>query len=129
MNCYCGNQQPYAECCEKLISGQETPTTAEALMRSRYSAFCIVNVDYLIETTDMQARFEIDRDANQAWAQKSQFTKLEILNTEENGNKAIVEFKAYFNLDNSVHTHHEISTFRKSNGRWYYRSGRIIATN
>jgi SEC-C motif-containing protein len=129
MSCYCGRSITFADCCEKFILGNETPTSAEDLMRSRYSAFCVVNMDYLKDTTDLQVRFEFDREANEAWARGSKFQKLEILNTEESGTKSTVEFKAYFHADNQDHVHHEVSTFRKSNGEWFYRAGRILPTS
>ena len=126
--CYCGRQKSFTECCDLYISGKQVPTNAEDLMRSRYSAFCVVNMDYLMATTDLQVRYDFDHKANEAWARNANFNKLEILNTEETGAKSIVEFKAYFNLENQDHVHHEISTFRKTNGQWFYRAGRIIPT-
>lgn len=129
MNCYCGRPKEFSQCCETFILGKEIPTRAEDLMRSRYSAFCVVNMDYLFNTTDLQIRYEFDDKANEAWAKNSQFKKLEIIKTEESGNKSIVEFKAYFHADGQDHVHHEISTFRKTGGAWFYRSGRILASS
>ena len=127
MNCYCGKPKTFSECCKVYISGKAVAANAEDVMRSRYSAFCVVDMDYLQQTTDLQVRFDFDEKANEEWARSSQFTKLEIIKTEEAGTKSIVEFKAYFKMDEKESTHHEISTFRKSNGAWFYRSGRIIA--
>lgn len=129
MSCHCGKNPTFNHCCEKYILSKEIPATAEDLMRSRYSAFCVVNMDYLFNTTDLQVRYEFDRSANEAWAKSAQFKKLEIIKTEESGTKSIVEFKAYFQADGQEHVHHEISTFRKSNGAWFYRSGRILPTS
>lgn len=126
MSCYCGKSKEFSQCCEPFLLGKEIPTNAEDLMRSRYSAFCKVNMDYLHNTTDLQIRYEFDGKANEAWAKGSQFKKLEILKTEESGNKSIVEFKAYFQSEGQDHVHHEVSTFRKTNGVWFYRSGRIL---
>jgi SEC-C motif domain protein len=128
MNCYCGKTKEFNQCCEPYILGQQVPTNAEDLMRSRYSAYCVVNMDYLFQTTDLQIRFEVNSEANKKWAQSSQFKKLEILNTEESGNKSVVEFKAYFHTEGQDHIHHEVSTFRKTNGVWFFRAGRVIAT-
>lgn len=128
MSCYCGKNKEYAQCCEPYILGKATPDNAEDLMRSRYSAYCVVNMDYLFNTTDLQIRFEVNKDANEAWAKTSQFKKLEILRTEESGNKSVVEFKAYFHAEGQDHIHHEVSTFRKTNGVWYFRAGRVIPT-
>lgn len=129
MSCYCGRAKEFSQCCEPLILGKTVAATAEDVMRSRYSAFCVVNMDYLFKTTDLQIRFEFDGKANEAWAKSSQFTKLEILKTEESGNKSIVEFKAYYRTEGQDHIHHEISTFRRTEGEWYYRSGRILKSS
>ncbi len=126
MNCYCGNQKKFSDCCEIYISGKQVPDKAEDLMRSRYSAFCVVDMNYLQATTDLQVRYDFDHKANEAWARSAQFNKLEILKAEESGAKSIVEFKAYFKSEDKDHVHHEISTFRKTSGTWYYRSGRVI---
>ena len=48
--CYCGSQKFYGECCFPLISGSLKPKNPEQLMRSRYSAFCIKNIEYLISS-------------------------------------------------------------------------------
>ena len=47
--CHCGSGKPYVKCCEPYINGEPAPT-AEALMRSRYSAYVVGAVDYLGET-------------------------------------------------------------------------------
>ncbi|MDR3146171.1 MAG: SEC-C domain-containing protein, partial [Treponema sp.] len=49
-SCPCNSGSPYAECCEPYLRGIEKPPTAEALMRSRYSAYAEHAVDYIIET-------------------------------------------------------------------------------
>lgn len=127
MNCYCGKNKDFSQCCQLYLSNEVVPSTAEDLMRSRYSAFCTKNIDYVIATTDLQVRFEFDRAGNEAWAEKAQFEKLEVVTSEESGNKGIVEFKAYFKLGEENHIHHEVSTFRKTNGQWFFRAGRVVA--
>lgn len=127
MNCYCGKNEEFSNCCQPYLLGQAAPETAADLMRSRYSAFCTKNIDYIIATTDLQVRYDFDRKGNETWANQAAFHKLEIMSSEENGPKGVVEFKAYFSIGEEQHTHYEISTFRKTNGLWFYRSGRVIA--
>lgn len=97
-------------------------------MRSRYSAFCLKNMDYVKKTTDSQA--VMDWAANEAWAQQAQFTKLVILNSSDEGNKGLVEFQAFYKVEiegqEQELSHHEVSRFRKHHGVWYYRDGRIV---
>ena len=48
--CPCGNGEPYAQCCAPYPTGTATAPTAEALMRSRYTAFALGRSDYLLAT-------------------------------------------------------------------------------
>ena len=50
--CYCGNHLPFQDCCQPYIDGLAKAANAEALMRSRYSAYVIGNADYLIAKHD-----------------------------------------------------------------------------
>jgi len=128
MQCPCGSEKTYEACCGVYHHGEETPTTAESLMRSRYSAFIVKEYDYLEETLDPQTFFDFDNEANRAWAESVELFKLEILRAEESGNKAVVEFKAHFRQDGAEHIHHEISKFRKQAGVWYFREGKVYRT-
>ena len=47
--CPCGSDLPYANCCQPWHGGQAAPTP-EALMRSRYSAYVLGLLDYLLAT-------------------------------------------------------------------------------
>lgn len=125
MKCPCGTGKNFEECCQPFIQGTKTPTTPEELMRSRYSAFCEQNMDYIAETTDPQAMGAYDMKANEEWARTSKFHKLEILNSSQEGNKGTVEFKAWFQTGNGPEQiHHEVSKFRKQAGVWYFRDAR-----
>ena len=96
-------------------------------MRSRYSAFCTKNLDYVVETTDPQARFDMDKESTAAWMNGATFSKLEVLASSAEGNKGSVEFKAYFKMnDGPEEIHHEFSKFRKHAGTWYFRDGRVM---
>ncbi len=128
MNCPCGSGQDYSQCCEKFIKGEAFPETPEKLMRSRYSAFATKSIPYLKESLDPQNIHEFDTKATQQWADFAQFTGLDILRTEENGNKGVVEFKAHYKVGEEVFEHHEVGTFRKQKGRWYYKAGRVFDT-
>ena len=118
--CYCGSGDEFSACCEPYILGKNLPKTAEALMRSRYSAYCIHNADYLIATTHSSTRKSHHREDILSFAIENHWVKLEILHSSEKK----VEFKAYY-LDSSLkaHIHHEKSTFQKEEGRWYYVDG------
>lgn len=129
--CPCGKKESLENCCLPLIRGEKEASTPEELMRSRYTAFYLKNMDYVKETTDPQTQSEFDFAGNQEWANAVQFTKLEILSASEDGNKGIVEFKAHFTAKTEAQeeqslTHHEISKFRKQQGLWYFRDGKVL---
>jgi SEC-C motif-containing protein len=123
--CPCGSGKNFAACCQPFIEGQQAAATPEELMRSRYSAFCQQDMDYIAKTTDPQAMGEYDMKANAEWARTSKFLKLEVIQSSQEGNKGTVEFKAWFKSgDGPEQIHHEISKFRKQAGVWYFRDAR-----
>ncbi|UXR65004.1 YchJ family metal-binding protein [Bdellovibrio bacteriovorus] len=125
MKCPCGSDKNYSVCCGVYHSGEALAPTAEALMRSRYAAFAKNQMQYLRDTTDPQTLDLIDDEANKEWAERAKFLKLEILNAEEKGTKGLVEFKAFYSIDDEDYVHHEVSTFRKQAGEWFFKSGKI----
>lgn len=125
MNCPCGSGKTFSECCEVIISGQRQASSPEELMRSRYSAFATKNLAYLRESLDPQNWREMNTEANRQWAERATFTGLEILRSEESGNKGQVEFKANYIWEGEPQVHHELATFRKQQGRWFFKTGRV----
>ncbi len=120
--CPCGSGKRYELCCGRYLEGRALPPTAEALMRSRYTAYVTGNLDYLIET-DFH---EVDREATRAWMEKATFHRLEILKIYRGkalDKKGRVEFKAYYTENGEEGVHHELSDFEKYKGRWYYSGG------
>lgn len=119
-NCYCGTFLSFENCCQPIINEVQKATTPEQLMRSRYSAYCIHNADYLVKTTHSSTRkFHQIADILQ-WSEANHWLKLEIIST----TGTTVEFKAYYldvNLKRTIH--HEKSTFLFENGKWFYVDG------
>ncbi|APR71655.1 YchJ family protein [Acinetobacter haemolyticus] len=124
-NCPCGQGQ-YAECCQPLHLKQRVAENAEQLMRSRYSAFALQQIDYILETTALGQQALLDREAIADWSQSNQWLKLEVLRHQPKLDKthALVEFKAYYcdkNQDGKQpHIHHEVSHFVLYQQRWYF---------
>lgn len=120
MNCPCGNNSTFAECCERIHNDLQKAETAEQLMRARYAAFVVKNIDFLYKTFHPNTRrFQSKKDIEQ-WAVESRWMKLEIVKA----TKHKVEFKAYY-LDSNQATrvHHEKSTFEMLHGTWFYVDG------
>lgn len=130
MNCYCCSGKDFLDCCQLFIEGKAKPQTAEDLMRSRYSAYAIVAVEYLLRSTHFTTRKFYERKEIENWAKSSNWQKLEIIATDKGELKDIngtVEFKAYFLDENKqLRIHHELSNFRKELGKWFYVDGKIM---
>ena len=126
-SCPCGNAR-FDECCKPYLSGAASAPTAEALMRSRYSAYVKEQIDYLAQTLHPKERPTFDPAAAREWAKSAQWLGLEIMwakggPADEQGQ---VEFVARFNQNGADHAHHEVSRFRKVDGQWYFLDGRVI---
>lgn len=126
--CPCGSRKAYTECCGKYLEGTEKPQTAEQLMRSRYTAHVVGNIDYIVNTVHPETRKNHDSSAIRDWALNTDWEKLELISREMGGiphNSGTVEFKAHFKQGGKSVAHHELSTFRKHEGEWYFYDGRV----
>ena len=123
--CPCNSNKPYSLCCGPYHKGKVQAPTAEALMRSRYSAYVTNNAQYVYRSWDKNTRppLKVLRvDSSQ------EFIKLEIINTTAGGSEdetGTVEFIASYILkdsskDREIYQHHENSYFVKQNNRWFY---------
>jgi SEC-C motif-containing protein len=120
--CPCGSQINIQECCLPYIHDHLIVPTAEKLMRSRFSAFCLHNAEYLYNTTHISQKKYTNKSDILAWAQQNTWQKLEILNSTEN----TVEFKAYFLDENKTpQIHHEKSAFVFFQNNWFYVDGKF----
>jgi SEC-C motif-containing protein len=127
--CPCGSGTGYAECCEPYITGAKIPLTAEALMRSRYSAYEVHAIDYIVETCDQDAGDVIDIKRTRDWSEKSRWLGLKILSADKGGpadTEGTVEFEASYERDGLRDIHHEKAQFKKRDGRWFYENGDIV---
>jgi SEC-C motif domain protein len=130
MNCYCCSGKNFVDCCAPFIRGAAKPSTAEELMRSRYSAYAIVEVEYILRTTHPSTRRFHEPRAIEQWAKASKWQKLEIISTDKGASadkQGTVEFKAYYlDANERSQIHHEISNFRKALGKWFFVDGRVL---
>ena len=129
-NCPCGKPKPYSECCEPYIKGKGNPSNPADLMRSRYSAFVKNEVDYLMSSLTPARRKEFDRNEIDEWSKKTDWAGLEIVSTVKGGpgdETGEVEFKAKFRVEGEIKDHHELATFLKIGGKWYFDDGQTPA--
>ncbi|MEJ2154466.1 MAG: YchJ family protein [Desulfobacteraceae bacterium] len=125
-SCPCGSGKEYDQCCAPLIQGVQEAGSAESLMRSRYSAYVHVEMDYIYNTTHKDQRGQFNRKESEAWARKTNWHSLEICRTESGGSddqSGWVEFIARYRNKGKMGQHHEVAEFRKEEGTWYFYDG------
>ena len=131
--CPCGSDEPFGRCCLPLHLGERQAETAEQLMRARYSAYAVDNLDYVWRTWHPRTRPEaLTPDIGLTW------TGLEILDTvdgrtgDESGE---VEFRAHYRENRRSGTSgreehkgslHERSRFAVRARRWFYVDGELF---
>ena len=123
--CPCGSNQDLDDCCGALIAGAPAPT-AEALMRSRYTAFALGNMDYLAHTLASKARGDFDPIEAGGTASDSVWQGLELRGVTDGGpddETGSVEFVARFRLRGEQRAHHELASFHREEGRWVCAGG------
>lgn len=123
MNCPCGSNKPYANCCELAHKSLSAVTTAEQLMRSRYTAFVMAKGDYLMESHHSSTRPIKEKKAIEDWAKSVNWIRLEVLDSKKGGVKdqnGTVTFNAYYFEKGKVEVIHEKSAFIKEKGLWMY---------
>jgi SEC-C motif-containing protein len=120
--CPCGSGDTFESCCEPLLTGAKKAATAVQLMRSRYTAYAVGDVEYVRRTWHPRTcprRLELDDSV--------QWTRLEVISTDKGGlfdTAGTVEFRAYFRESGQRDVMHEVSDFVRVDRVWVYLSGR-----
>ncbi|MDB5800471.1 MAG: hypothetical protein JWL63_1410 [Rhodocyclales bacterium] len=118
--CPCGKGL-YADCCEPLHRGSPAPT-AEALMRSRYSAYVLKLSAYVVDTwhRDTRPAELLLEDDTTRWL------SLDVRQCSQQDDSATVEFVARYKINGRACRLHEISRFVCQEKRWQYFDGNLI---
>lgn len=125
--CPCGSNIDQEKCCGRYLAGEKVPT-AEALMRSRYTAYVQGNIDYIEKTCAPESLVDFDRQETSEIIQNTKWQGLEIRRIEAGGPKdetGIVEFVFRFNYNNEPQVQHEIANFCRIDGAWRYKDSEI----
>lgn len=121
--CPCGSGRGYEACCGPIHAGEPAPT-AEALMRSRFSAFARGDVAYLLASWHPSTRPAVlDPDPETVWR------RLQIVDTVAGGPddaEGVVEFRASYRDADGAGLLHERSRFARVDGRWAYLDGQHV---
>jgi SEC-C motif-containing protein len=127
--CPCGSGLAYGECCEPYITGTAQAPTAEALMRSRYSAYVEHAVDYILNTCIRDGGQDIDAKQTRTWSENSTWLGLTILSVtkgQQEDTEGSVEFEARYEQNGLKEIHHERGRFKKKDGIWLYEDGTVV---
>lgn len=122
--CPCGSGMRYDTCCRPCHTGIAAKT-AEALMRSRYSAYVLGLEDYLLASWHPETR---PAALDLAHPTQTQWLGLEIKHQQSiSASEALVEFVARYKVGGKAQRLHETSRFFMIDQRWYYRDGELHA--
>lgn len=129
MRCPCQSGETLENCCARYLFDRAAPApTAEALMRSRFTAFALGDAGYLLHTWHPSTRPEVlELDPGVQWY------RLDILGTHDGGAFATtgtVTFRAHFRSatnrrDKDSFT--ETSSFVREGRQWFYRDALELA--
>ena len=111
--CPCGTGQPLERCCGPLLSTERLASTAEELMRSRYTAYALGDREHLWRTWDPRTRPE------EPFLGEDRWVGLEVVEVVDGGPEdrtGVVEFVARHEGGRLV----ERSLFTRRGGRWFY---------
>ncbi|MDD2886514.1 MAG: YchJ family metal-binding protein [Aliarcobacter sp.] len=128
--CPCGSLKKYKKCCKTFHDGISFPKTALELMKSRFSAFAVLNSKYIISTThkenpDFTENLKSWDEDIINFSKNTRFEELEILDFIEDI-ESFVTFKATLFQDNRDVSFIEKSRFLKVDGKWQYVDGQFI---
>lgn len=136
--CPCLSGDSYGACCGRYHAGRRPgpdgrtagphAPTAEALMRSRYSAFAVGDTEYLRTTWHPSTRpADLVLDDDLEWR------RLDVVRTGSGGpfdTAGVVEFVAHHRSRTDPSDRgrlHEVSRFVREGERWYYVDGVVGA--
>ena len=120
MDCPCGSGLELAACCGQwhsgMVQGKFAPTP-EALMRSRYSAYVLGLIEYLLAT------WHPSTSPGDLELQPVKWLGLEVRHAAQTGDAGVVEFVARCRVNGKAERMHEVSRFVREQGRWLYIDG------
>jgi SEC-C motif-containing protein len=124
--CPCGGGR-YGQCCRPLHRQQRAAVSAEQLMRSRYSAFALAEIDHLLRTQPSPEPLPQRRRSLEASCRQLRWCGLEIVATEAGSPtdlEGTVTFVAHYSVRGQPGVLREQSRFGREGGRldgaWLY---------
>ncbi|MGY6647647.1 YchJ family protein [Wenyingzhuangia sp. IMCC45574] len=122
--CSCGSKKSYKTCCEVIHKDIHKAATPLDLMKSRYTAYVMGNIEFLMLSHHSSTRPVDEKREIAAWAKSVAWIKLEIIEASSvNKEEGFVTFRAYFFEKKLQEEIYETSRFVKENGHWTYIDG------
>ncbi len=119
--CPCQSGLLFDQCCQRFLdsSSDRHPETAEQLMRSRYSAYVLNDLHYILKTWHPDHRpdkLDLNNSGHHWIGLKIKSTQL----GQKNDLTGKVHYIARFKINGKAHKLEENSLFEKINGNWTY---------
>jgi len=111
-SCPCGASRRYQDCCAPLHQGEILASSPQQLMRSRYCAFVMGHIDYLVITHSPDTRSSISPQSIAQWNSQCDWRGLHIVTRAPDIASNKVEFIAWYKQANKLVYHHELSLFK-----------------
>ena len=117
LHCPCGLGIDYDACCG-IVHSEHNAISAEALMRSRYSAYTLGLSNYLLTSWHLSTRpKQLNLDTSTQWF------KLKIIETQKGkrgDTEGMVSFIAHYKINGKATRLSEVSEFVFENKQWFY---------
>jgi len=129
VDCPCGSGSTYEACCAPFVKRENYPETAEQLMRSRYSAYVVGDVDYIFFSSAPNVQKEFDEESTRQWAESAEWHGLELVSMDKGGAEDVegtVEFVAHYTINDHLCDHRELAEFTKIDGIWKFQDGKVF---
>lgn len=130
--CPCCSGQKYSDCCKPFLTGQSNPVTPIELMRSRYTAFSLLETEYLIQTLAPEkiiqsgGQDQLRRELLSTMGQTKWLGLKVVAEKMDDTDNGTVQFIAYYDQGPKFGQLHERSRFVRQDGRWVYVDGEML---
>jgi SEC-C motif-containing protein len=118
--CPCTSNRPFSECCEPILKGVTQAPTAEHLVRARYSAFVLSDLDYVERTHAPEIRADFNRAEAERLADECEWVSLHIHSSKVCENIADVQYVVRIRLQGKIIAKASSSHFRRDDGEWLF---------
>lgn len=123
--CPCGSGDVLGACCGPVLRHERRAGTAQALMRSRYTAFALRDLEHLLASWHPRTR-PAPEELTESLRPDVRWLRLEVLATERGGpfdDAGTVEFSAISRGPQGRQVQRELSRFVREDGAWLYVDG------